>query len=124
MAERLKATALKADVLKEPWVRIPLLPWRPMKVKKKIADTYNAKQWLGVSESDEVLFLQMHKDSKGVVCFACDELFSKHGVMAMASDKRFRSIAICPGDWIIRDASGKVVEILKDVFFKDIFEPV
>lgn len=95
-----------------------------MKVKKKVPDTYRAKQWLGVSGSSEVLFLQMHKDSKDVACFACGELFSKHGVIAMASDKRFRSTAICPGDWIVRDSSGAVVEILKDIFFKDIFEPV
>lgn len=95
-----------------------------MKVKKKIADAYDAKQWLGVSESDEVLFLQMHKNSKDVACFGCNELFTKHGVLAMASNKRFRSTVICPGDWVVRDSSGAVVEILKDIFFKDIFEPV
>ena len=95
-----------------------------MKFKKKVPDTYEAKQWIGDAESNEVVFLQMHKNSKDVVCFGCDELFSKHGVLAMASSKRFRSTVICPGDWIVRDSSGAVVEILKDIFFEDIFEPV
>lgn len=94
-----------------------------MKVVKKIPDIYNAKQWLGAAESDEVSFLQMHKDSNDVLCFSCGKPFSKHGVMARACDKHFRAQAICPGDWIVRDSSGAVVQIMKDVFFKDTYDP-
>lgn len=94
-----------------------------MKVVKKIPDTYNAKQWLGATESDEVSFLQMHKDSKDALCSSCGKPFSRHGVMAKACDKRWGAQAICPGHWIVRDSSGAVVQIMEDVFFKDTYEP-
>lgn len=95
-----------------------------MKVKKIFPDTYNAKQWLGATESDEVSFLQIHKSNSDVQCSACSKPFSEHGVLAMARDKRFGAQLICPGSWIIRDSSGAVVQILNDISFQDTYEPV
>lgn len=88
---------------------------------------FNAERWITNADGIKFIFgkkiFPLNYYSKGFIetkCDHCNEKFENHGQIGEPFDEDF--MMICPGDWIIKNATSGLLYVLEDVAFNEIYE--